>query len=194
MPRFFQRHDAAFHRLQKRPEFSDLVARFFGETRIEDLWHPFFCVSANLNRAELTMHKSGGLTKATLASSRAPESFRRSFTAVNCTSTAAQSTTCRRSDAGLLRQWNHHRRGCFASSRTGRCGGLRLHRQRYAGAAQPVRIVGAKKSFMPSIPLILMRTLEFGGISYRMTREGSADFNVAAGNARVQADRLAFGG
>jgi hypothetical protein len=56
-------------------KFSDLVGRFFGEARIEDLWHPFFCVSANLNRAELTLHKSGGLTKATLASSRAPGIF-----------------------------------------------------------------------------------------------------------------------
>jgi hypothetical protein len=28
---------------------------------------------------------------------------------------------------------------------------------------------------MPSILLVLMRTLEFGGISYRTTREGAAD-------------------
>ena len=75
-------------------KFSDLVARFFGEARIEDLWHPFFCVSANLNRAELTLHKSGGLTKAALASSRAPGIFPPSSTVVNCTSTAARSTTC----------------------------------------------------------------------------------------------------
>jgi hypothetical protein len=46
--------------------------------------------------------------------------------------------------------------------------GMRALRSRFG-------LWGAKKSFMPSIPLILMRTLEFGVISYRMTREGSAD-------------------
>ena len=30
---------------------------------------------------------------------------------------------------------------------------------------------GTKNAFMPSILLVLMRTLEFGGISYRTTRE-----------------------
>ncbi len=29
------------------------------ETRIEDLWIPFFCVSTNISRADLNTHASG---------------------------------------------------------------------------------------------------------------------------------------
>ena len=64
----------SFKRGGKQPDRS----RFFGEIRIEDLWLPYFCVSANLNRAELKVHTSGPLADAVLASSRALASFRRS--------------------------------------------------------------------------------------------------------------------
>ncbi len=35
------------------------LKRFFGETRIEDLWLNYYCVSSNLTRAEVAVHRSG---------------------------------------------------------------------------------------------------------------------------------------
>ncbi len=55
--------------------FSEMVRGLFGDTQIEDLWMPYFGISANLNRAELAMHTSGSLTKAVLAGTRAPGVF-----------------------------------------------------------------------------------------------------------------------
>jgi predicted acylesterase/phospholipase RssA len=56
-------------------DYSDLVCHFVGNRQIEDLWLPYFCVSANLNRAELKVHTEGPLAKAILASSRVPGVF-----------------------------------------------------------------------------------------------------------------------
>jgi NTE family protein/lysophospholipid hydrolase len=56
-------------------KFSELVRRFFGDIQIEDLWVPYFCISANLNRSELTVHTQGPLAKAVLATTRAPGLF-----------------------------------------------------------------------------------------------------------------------
>jgi lysophospholipid hydrolase len=53
----------------------DIVDKVGGETQIEDLWMPYFCVSAILNRAEIKIHTRGSLTKSVLASSRAPGVF-----------------------------------------------------------------------------------------------------------------------
>jgi lysophospholipid hydrolase len=53
----------------------DIVDKVGGETQIEDLWQPYFCVSAILNRAEIKVHTRGSLTKSVLASSRAPGVF-----------------------------------------------------------------------------------------------------------------------
>jgi lysophospholipid hydrolase len=54
---------------------SKLVQRLFGDTQIEDLWIPYFCVSANLNRSELKIHDRGPLARAVLATTRAPGLF-----------------------------------------------------------------------------------------------------------------------
>ena len=40
----------------------------FGETRIEDLWRPFFCVSSSLSRAQPVVHRQGPLWFAVRAS------------------------------------------------------------------------------------------------------------------------------
>jgi NTE family protein len=44
----------------------------FGDTRIEDLWLPFFCVSSNLTTGEIMVHRSGRLTEALRASVAIP--------------------------------------------------------------------------------------------------------------------------
>lgn len=44
----------------------------YGETEIEDLWIPFFCVSSNLTTAEMVVHRSGSLLRAATASASLP--------------------------------------------------------------------------------------------------------------------------
>ncbi|SFT27537.1 patatin-like phospholipase family protein [Methylobacterium sp. yr668] len=44
----------------------------FGDTRIQDLWLPFFCVSSNLTTGEIMVHRSGRLTDALRASVAIP--------------------------------------------------------------------------------------------------------------------------
>ena len=47
----------------------------YGETRIEDLWLPFFCVSCNLTAAEPVVHADGLLWRAVRASASLPGVF-----------------------------------------------------------------------------------------------------------------------
>jgi predicted acylesterase/phospholipase RssA len=54
---------------------SALIKRLFAEVQIEDLWIPYFCISANLNRSELKVHSRGSLARAVLATTRAPGLF-----------------------------------------------------------------------------------------------------------------------
>ncbi|HUO87291.1 MAG TPA: cyclic nucleotide-binding domain-containing protein [Thermoanaerobaculia bacterium] len=41
-----------------------MLREFFGDTRVEDLWIPFFCVSTDLTNAQRTVHTRGPLWKA----------------------------------------------------------------------------------------------------------------------------------
>ncbi|MGH2519287.1 MAG: patatin-like phospholipase family protein, partial [Chloroflexota bacterium] len=47
----------------------------FGDTMIEDLWRPFFCVTSNLTRAEMMVHRSGLLRHYVRASCSVPTVF-----------------------------------------------------------------------------------------------------------------------
>jgi predicted acylesterase/phospholipase RssA/CRP-like cAMP-binding protein len=52
---------------------SDRIGRMlYGETEIEDLWTPFFCVSSNLTTAEMMIHRRGSLMWAATASASLP--------------------------------------------------------------------------------------------------------------------------
>jgi len=53
-------------------KFDDCCYSLVGDAQIEDLWLPFFCVSANLTRARIQVHRRGSLLKSLLASTRAP--------------------------------------------------------------------------------------------------------------------------
>lgn len=55
------------HRFDKR-----LRGWFGDETRIEDLWMPYFCVSSNLTEAEIVVHESGPLWWSVRASGTLP--------------------------------------------------------------------------------------------------------------------------
>jgi len=49
-----------------------LLESAFGETNIEDLWRPFFCVSTNLTTARIHVHRRGKLREALRASVSLP--------------------------------------------------------------------------------------------------------------------------
>ncbi len=44
----------------------------YGDAQIEDLWLPYFCISSNLTRAEMVVHRRGSLLTAVTASSSLP--------------------------------------------------------------------------------------------------------------------------
>lgn len=54
---------------------SDMLKQTFGTRCIEDLWIPYFCVSANLSQAEKIVHRRGPLWRAIRASMSVPGVF-----------------------------------------------------------------------------------------------------------------------
>ena len=48
------------------------VRQMFGDIEIEDLWHPFFCVSSNLTTAQVMVHDTGRLWLAMRATTSVP--------------------------------------------------------------------------------------------------------------------------
>ena len=61
-----------FVALARGRRFDRGVKALFGDTNIEDLWLPYFCVSSNLTRASTVVHRSGLLWRAIRASSSLP--------------------------------------------------------------------------------------------------------------------------
>ncbi len=51
---------------------TDVVTKMFGDTQIEDLWLPFFCMSANITRSSLITHERGPVWKAVRATTSLP--------------------------------------------------------------------------------------------------------------------------
>ena len=56
-------------------KISQVLTAFGANRDIEDMWLPYFCVSANLTRAEGKVHSSGDVSLSVMASSRAPGVF-----------------------------------------------------------------------------------------------------------------------
>ena len=56
-------------------KISQALTAFGANMDIEDMWLPYFCVSANLTRAEGKVHLSGSVSRSVMASSRAPGVF-----------------------------------------------------------------------------------------------------------------------
>ncbi len=54
---------------------TDILQTMFGDTRIEDLWRPFFCISSNLTRAKPMIHRQGPVWEAVRASLAIPGIF-----------------------------------------------------------------------------------------------------------------------
>lgn len=58
--------------LVKGRKVERLLNSNFGQTAIEDLWLPYFCVSSNLTSGQLEVHRSGSLVRALRASVALP--------------------------------------------------------------------------------------------------------------------------
>jgi len=159
---------------------SRLVRRFFDSVRIEDMWLPYFCVSANLNRSELKVHTSGPLGDAVLASSRAPGIF-----------------------PPLVLEGELHVDGGLINNvpvdvmKVLSGGGIVIGVDvSPPHELNPVRNYGddvsgwtaiwrrfhptrEKRVYHPSLLLVLLRIIEFGGISYRREKAAMADLYIA---------------
>lgn len=156
--------------------FSALVRRFFGELQVEDLWIPYFCISANLNRSELKVHTQGSLAKAVLATTRAPGVFPPVVYEGEL-----------HIDGGVINNVPVDIMKAFCNQ--GITIGVDVSPPH---ELNPVRDYGDEVSgwlafwkrlnpfsknhiYTPSILLVMIRTLEFSGVSYKGQRLKSAD-------------------
>ena len=58
--------------LARGRRFDGCMKSLFGDTQIEDLWTPFFCVSSNLTKADTVVHRTGPMWRAIRASGGLP--------------------------------------------------------------------------------------------------------------------------
>ena len=161
-------------------KYSRTVQRFFGDARIEDLWLPYFCTSSNLNRADLKIHTTGSLAAALLATTRAPGIFPPVVIDGEL-----------HVDGGLINNVPVDVMKTFSNQ--GIVVGVDVSPPH---EIKPVVDYGddisgwhaiwnrfnptrAKRSYRPSILLVLMRLIEFGGISYRLKAASHADVYIS---------------
>src|SRR4029079_871363 len=149
-------------------------------TQIEDLWIPYFAVSANLNRAELKIHTAGRLADAVLASSRAPGIFPPIVIdgelhvdggVINNVPVDVMRSF---SDDGLVIGVDvspPHELNQVANYGED-IPGWRAIWHRFNPTHQ-------KRIYRPSILLVLMRIIEFGGISYRREKAAMPALYIA---------------
>ncbi|HYN10572.1 MAG TPA: cyclic nucleotide-binding and patatin-like phospholipase domain-containing protein [Vicinamibacterales bacterium] len=161
-------------------KYSRLVQQFFGDARIEDLWLPYFCTSSNLNRADLKIHTTGPLASALLATTRAPGIYPPVVIDGEL-----------HVDGGLINNVPVDVMKTFSNQ--GIVIGVDVsppHElkpvvdygddisgwQAMWNRFSPTR---DKRRFRPSLLLVLMRLIEFGGISYRRQNASHADVYVS---------------
>jgi predicted acylesterase/phospholipase RssA len=160
-------------------KFSEAVRKLFGDIQIEDLWLPFFCISANLNRSELKIHTRGSLAKAILAATRAPGVFPPIVYEGEL-----------HVDGGVINNVPVDLMKTFSNN--GIPIGIdvspphELHVVEDYGDVVPgwpafwkrFNPFSRHRVFMPSILLVMIRTLEFSGIAYKNLRIEFADIYV----------------
>jgi predicted acylesterase/phospholipase RssA/CRP-like cAMP-binding protein len=169
-----------FLALKKGGKFSRMLQQSFAEVRIEDLRLPFFCTSANLNRADLKVHTAGPLATAILATTRAPGVFPPLVIDgelhvdggfVNNVPVDVMAKTVNQGPViGVDVSPPHplHRVSDYGDD----ISGWRAMWMRF----NPTR---EKRSYRPSILLVLMRLIEFGGIAYRVRVANQADLYIS---------------
>lgn len=70
--RSFRRFTLPYFGILNHKVFDSQLSRLYGEVAIEDLWRPFFAVSANLSNSTKMVHRQGSLWRAIRASSSIP--------------------------------------------------------------------------------------------------------------------------
>ncbi|MDE3196210.1 MAG: patatin-like phospholipase family protein, partial [Acidobacteriota bacterium] len=156
--------------------FSSLVRRLFGDLQIEDLWLPYFCISANLNRCELRSHLRGSLAKAMLAATRAPGLFP---PVIYEGELHVDGGVINNVPVDLMRPFTND--GVTVGidvSPPHELHPVRDYGDEISGfPALWKRLNPFSKSrlFTPSILLVMIRTLEYSGMSYKETRLKYAD-------------------
>jgi NTE family protein len=161
-------------------KYSRMVQNFCGDARIEDLSLPYFCTSSNLNRAELKIHTAGPLASALLATTRAPGVFPPVVIDGEL-----------HVDGGLINNVPVDVMKTFSNQ--GVVIGVDVsppHEIKpvidygddisgWDAIWQRFNPTREKRSYRPSILLVLMRLIEFGGISYRMRAANHADVYIS---------------
>ena len=159
---------------------SQFIRQLFGQTRIEDLWTPFFAVSANLNRAELKVHTFGSVAMRLLASSRAPGIFP---PVVIDGELHVDGGVINNVPVDVMRSFSNdglvvgvdvsppHELNQVANYGED-IPGWRAIWHRFNPTHE-------KRIYRPSILLVLMRIIEFGGISYRREKAALADLYIS---------------
>jgi NTE family protein/lysophospholipid hydrolase len=161
-------------------KYARMLQTFFGDTQIEDMWLPFFCTSSNLNRADLKIHTTGSLAMALLATTRAPGVFPPvvidgelhvdggliNNVPVDVMKTFSNQGTVIGVDVSPPHELNR------VVDYGDDVSGWHAMWNRF----NPTR---EKRSYRPSILLVLMRLIEFGGISYRVRNAHYADLYIA---------------
>jgi predicted acylesterase/phospholipase RssA/CRP-like cAMP-binding protein len=161
-------------------KYSRTVQGFFGDQTIEDLRLPFFCTSSNLNRADLKIHTRGSLANALLATTRAPGIFPPMVIDGEL-----------HVDGGLINNVPVDVMKTFSNQ--GIVIGVDVSPPH---EIKPVVDYGddisgweamwhrfnptrEKRSYRPSMLIVLMRLIEFGGISYRLRAATGADAYIS---------------
>lgn len=157
-----------------------LMKTFFGDTLIEDLWLPYFSTSANLNSADLKVHTTGSLADAVLASTRAPGVFPPVVIngelhvdggLINNVPVDVMKTISNQGIVIGVDVSPPHELGVVPVYGDDVSGWQAIwHR------FNPTR---EKRTYRPSILLVLMRLIEFGGISYRLRVAEQADIYIS---------------
>lgn len=162
-------------------KYSKVVQRFFGDALIEDLWLPYFCTSSNLNRANLKIHTSGSLASALLATTRAPGVFPPVVIdgelhvdggLINNVPVDVMKTFSNQGIVFGVDVSPPHEVKPVVDDYGDDISGWQAMWRRF----NPTR---AKRSYRPSILLVLMRLIEFGGISYRLRAASHADVYIS---------------
>ena len=158
---------------------SRAIRGFFGDAQIEDLWIPYFCTSANLNRSELKVHTVGSLTTAAMASSRAPGIFP---PVVIDGELHVDGGLINNTPVDVMRAFSNegivigvgvsppHELNLVKDYGTDISGWQAMWRR-----FNPTR---ANRIYHPSILLVLMRVLELGGVSYGREKASVADLYI----------------
>jgi lysophospholipid hydrolase len=157
-------------------KFSEAVRKLYADIQIEDLWLPFFCISANLNRSELKIHARGSLAKAILAGTRAPGVFP---PIVYEGELHVDGGVINNVPVDLMKTFSNNgiAVGVDVSpphelNVTEDYGDVVLGWEAFWNRFNPF---SRKRVYTPSILLVMIRTLEFSGIAYKSHRIEFAD-------------------